>query len=296
MSIDFNTKPLVSICCMTYNHANFIRECLDGFVMQKTTFPFEILIHEDASTDNTANILKEYESKYSHLFRCVYQTVNQFTIQNTLTNILFPMAKGKYIALCEGDDYWTDPYKLQKQVDFLESNPDYTLCFHNVLINHEGVKGEDHLFCKEVMDTTDIKNVINNYYIPTLSMVYRCNCISPLPEWFGEIYNGDYALQLLLSHQGKIKYINENMGVYRKQPGGLNATMQNKIVWRHKISLMNYFNIYTNFKYNDLIKKRIDELFEEYGVILKGKQNKFFKLFTVSFWIKRVNKLFNTKR
>ena len=125
-------ETLVSICCMAYNHEKFIRQCLDGFVMQKTTFAFEILVHEDASTDNTASIVSEYESKFPHLFRCVYQTENQFKKQNTLVNILFKMAKGKYIALCEGDDYWTDPLKLQKQVDFLEANEDYTICFHDV--------------------------------------------------------------------------------------------------------------------------------------------------------------------
>ena len=104
----------VSICCVTYNHENFLRQCLDGFVMQKTNFQFEILVHEDASTDGTEEIVKLYEEKYPNLFRCVYQSENQFLKQNTLVNILFKMAKGKYIALCEGDDYWTDPYKLQK--------------------------------------------------------------------------------------------------------------------------------------------------------------------------------------
>src|SRR5687767_12631322 len=107
------TKPLVSICCVTYNHGRFLRDCLEGFVMQETTFPFEILVHEDASTDDTAAILREYELKYPHLFRCVYQTENQFALQNTLINILFPMVRGKYIAMCEGDDYWIHPLKLQ---------------------------------------------------------------------------------------------------------------------------------------------------------------------------------------
>ena len=119
------TMPLVSICCTTYNHQDYIAKCLDSFVMQKTNFPFEILVHDDASTDNTAKIVREYELKYPHLFRCVYQSENQFYNQNALTDVLFKISMGKYIALCEGDDYWIDPLKLQKQVDFLESNPDY---------------------------------------------------------------------------------------------------------------------------------------------------------------------------
>ena len=111
--------PLVSICCVTYNHENYLRQCLEGFMMQKTNFFYEILVHEDASKDNTAKILREFEAHYPDRFRCVFQTENQFYKQNVLINILFKMARGKYIALCEGDDYWTDPYKLQKQVDFL---------------------------------------------------------------------------------------------------------------------------------------------------------------------------------
>jgi glycosyltransferase involved in cell wall biosynthesis len=95
-------NPIVSVCCITYNHEKFISQALDGFLMQKTDFNFEVIIHDDASTDNTAMILKEYEENYSNLFRCVYQTENQFKKQNTLTKILFPMTKGKYIALCEG--------------------------------------------------------------------------------------------------------------------------------------------------------------------------------------------------
>ena len=122
---------LVSICCITYNHAPFIRQCLNGFVMQKTKFPFEILIHDDASTDGTQEIIREYEQKYPDIIKPIYQAENQYSkgIKINLTYNL-PRAKGKYIAFCEGDDYWTAPDKLQKQVDFLESHLDYVMCSH----------------------------------------------------------------------------------------------------------------------------------------------------------------------
>lgn len=124
-------KPLVSICCVTYNHENYIRDCLDSFLMQKTNFQFEVIIHDDASTDNTAKIICEYVEKYPDLFVPILQTDNQYSkgIKPYQTYV-YPRAKGKYIAVCEGDDYWTDPYKLQKQVDFLESNNDYVLTCH----------------------------------------------------------------------------------------------------------------------------------------------------------------------
>ena len=106
-------NPLLSICCVTYNHESFISQCLDGFLMQQTDFPFEILIHDDASADGTANIIMEYEAKYPDLIKPIYQTENQFSkgIKISVT-FNFPRAKGKYIALCEGDDYWTDPLKF----------------------------------------------------------------------------------------------------------------------------------------------------------------------------------------
>ena len=138
------TNPLVSISCITYNHAPFIRECFEGFLMQKTDFEFEILVHDDASNDGTAEIIKEYEQKYPHLFRVIYQTENQYSkgIRGMMARFNFPRARGKYIALCEGDDYWTDPYKLQKQVDFLEGNEDVVVSGHDAYIINE--KGENH--------------------------------------------------------------------------------------------------------------------------------------------------------
>lgn len=124
-------QPLVSIRCCTYNHAPYIRQCLDGFVMQKTNFKFEAIVHDDASTDGTADIVREYASKYPDIIKPIYETENQYSKQDgSLSRIMNAAVSpsAKYIALCEGDDYWTDPYKLQKQVDFLETNPEYSLC------------------------------------------------------------------------------------------------------------------------------------------------------------------------
>ena len=113
------TKPIVSICCITLHHEKYIRDAIEGFLMQKTSFPIEILIHDDASTDDTANIIREYEEKFPNIIKPIYQTENQYSKGISISaTYQFPRALGKYIALCEGDDYWTDPLKLQKQVDF----------------------------------------------------------------------------------------------------------------------------------------------------------------------------------
>ena len=150
-SID--NQIVVSIQCLTYNHALYIRQCLDGFVMQKTNFRFEAIVHDDASTDGTQDIIREYEKKYPDIIKPIYQKENQYSkgIPGFITNLVSSKCKGKYIAICEGDDYWIDPNKLQMQVDFLESHPEYSMCFHDVDIKAE--KGRE---CYEVLDRKSV--------------------------------------------------------------------------------------------------------------------------------------------
>jgi len=266
VAIDAIIKPLVSICCMTYNHENYIRQCLDGFVMQQTSFPIEILVHEDASTDNTAEIVKEYEVKYPHLFKCIYQTENQFAKQNTLVNIIFPMSRGKYIALCEGDDYWTDPYKLQKQVNFLEANPDFSLCFHAVKILKEGHLVNDFI-TKVPADVTTIDDLLKGNYIYPLSTVFRNIFQNGLPKWFINCVVGDYPLFMLLAKHGKLIHINDQMGVYRLNDTGIwyskDLTYRQK-EW-HKML------VYLSNEMEDDIKEKMqDQIINYYSTLYNG--------------------------
>lgn len=265
MSSDNNI--IVSVCCATYNHENYIRQCLEGFVIQQTTFPFEILIHEDASTDNTAGIVKEFEAKYPHLFRCVYQTVNQFAIQNTLTNILFPMSRGKYIALCEGDDYWTDPNKLQRQVDFLEANKEFSISTHNVLsklydaagnlLNELEWFGKNH---KEIYTINDL--LMYGSGGATCSMVFRRVALDPLPEAFNFLKGGDWPLQIFCATKGKMKYFTDAMGVYRRNPSGLIASTRTITIFKDfGTDTCKYLNRYFNYKYNREISYQLYHYF-----------------------------------
>lgn len=131
-------SAVVSILCTAYNHEKYIRQTLDGFLAQQTDFPYEIIIHDDASTDATADIIREYADRYPKVFKPIYQSVNQYSQNvNIDREFLRPLAAGKYIAYCEGDDYWTDPHKLQKQVDFLETHPGFSATAHNCIFVNE---------------------------------------------------------------------------------------------------------------------------------------------------------------
>ena len=138
---------MVSILCNVYNHGKYLRDALEGFVMQQTTFPFEVLVHDDASPDNSAEIIREYEEKYPEIIKPIYQTENQYSKGVRINEVFhLPRIKGKYVAACEGDDYWTDPLKLQKQYDFMEANPDYSMCvcstvWQNVATGHQETRG-----------------------------------------------------------------------------------------------------------------------------------------------------------
>ncbi len=212
------TNTLVSICCTAYNHEPYIRQCLDGFVMQKTDFVFEVLVHDDASTDNTANIIREYEQKYPDIIKPVYQTENQYSKGVRIHDIYFyPQAKGKYIALCEGDDYWTDPSKLQKQIDFLEANPEYGMCYTQSLNYYEE---EKKMTCKPWGGPNEtIYEFIKSNTVPTLTAVLHLELINKyhqkIPLESKKWSMGDYPMWLWFSYNSKIKFINQPTGVYR---------------------------------------------------------------------------------
>jgi len=174
--------PLVSVCCITYNHEKFICDAIEGFLMQKTDFPFEIIIHDDASTDGTADIIRKYEEQYPGIIKTICQTENQYSQgKKPMAEFVFPKARGKFIALCEGDDYWTDPLKLQKQVDFLENNPEYVVCYHDVVsLEADGSFNNQYLLDHRKCDYTS-DEMIKGAWIPTMTRCFR-NVINGFPE------------------------------------------------------------------------------------------------------------------
>ena len=218
-------KPLVSVCTLAYNHAPYIRECLEGILMQKTNFAFELIIHDDASTDGTADIIREYEAKYPDIVKPIYQTENQYCKRIGISRTyIYPRVKGKYIALCEGDDYWIDPYKLQKQVDFLEKNDEYALCFTAIkVLNFDKTLKDDYIFSKDFTPTID--DIIVKNCIPTLTTLFRTDYIFRYYDEVNPVKQrwrmGDYPLWIWMSLNSKIKYLSDITSVYRCVQGSL---------------------------------------------------------------------------
>ncbi|MBO3462255.1 glycosyltransferase [Aetokthonos hydrillicola CCALA 1050] len=219
----------VSVCVPAYNHEKYIAQMLDGALMQQTNFPFEIVIGDDASTDNTQAIIREYVAANPGRIRAYLHEENlgpkeprEFAGRN---NVLFLLkaCKGEYVAMCEGDDYWTDPFKLQKQVDFLDVNPDFAICHHNMEVIYEDGSASHFFNNPDQKLTSTIEDLLeDSWFMATASWVYRNYFLTnDFAGWHAKAAAGDWAIMIQLAARGKIGYLPETMGVYRKHSAGL---------------------------------------------------------------------------
>lgn len=209
-------EPIVSVVCTAYNQKDFIKDTLEGFLIQKTSFPVEIIIHDDASTDGTREIIREYEIKYPNIIIPIYQKENQYSQKTDIsTKFIYPLIRGKYVALCEGDDYWTDPLKLQKQVDFLEQNKDYGLVYTEIdRVNREGelidqkfFRDEPTAFCKTFEDY-----LVHAPFRAPCTWLFRRN----LYKGNNDKYKvGDFPMLLDIVANSKIHKIEDTTAKYR---------------------------------------------------------------------------------
>lgn len=230
MEKKLDPKIIVSICCITYNHATYIKDTLDGFVAQVTNFSIEVLIYDDASTDATADIIREYQAKHPEIIKPIYQKENQYSKGVKISpKYNWPRARGKYIAMCEGDDYWTDPFKLQKQVDFLEANPEYGLVSGDVvLIDENGDLIPDNTMVLKQREkrkpTIDFFDLLEANLVNTLTVCVRAHLIKELGErvrnenlWF--VF--DYWFWLHVVIKSKIRVFDEKLAAYRVHERGV---------------------------------------------------------------------------
>ena len=213
------SEVMVSVYCAAYNHEKFIRDTLEGFVTQKTNFPFEVIVHDDASTDGTAQIIREYAEKYPTIIKPIYQTVNQYSQGiNIVQTHIIPVVSGKYVAVCEGDDYWCDCNKLQKQLDFLESHPEYSACVHNTR-KYNMNTGKETLFRTDGEQDLTIAHMIAHpgTSCHTSSFFYRVEYLRNRPAFVHSGCSvGDYPMTIYLTMEGKVRYFPDVMSFYRQ--------------------------------------------------------------------------------
>jgi len=240
---------LVSICCITYNHQDFITQTLNGFLLQKTDFDFEIVIGEDCSTDNTASIIESYMEKYPDKIRLLDNSKN-LGLQHNFFRTL-QECKGEFIAYCEGDDYWSDPLKLQKQVNVFNTNPDVVFCYTNaVILNQDKISNVSILEERNCEAKFDLLEYMNSYHgMPMLTCMFKSKYIKQqMPDFVYNVIQLDYMFRFLIGQHGSFYYLPEVTGVYRRHEGGIT---NNTIPFlKSTIYVNQQLNKYFNYKYN----------------------------------------------
>ena len=255
----------LTVYCFVYNHEKYLRSALEGFVSQKTDFRYEVIVHDDASTDGSAKIIREYAEKYPDIIKPVYQTENQCSQGVPMfLKFIYPRLRGKYVAACEGDDYWCDEHKLQKQADFLDAHPEYSACAHNTMI----LRMKDNTKVPMFPDTEDkditFEDTVKGKSYHTSSLMYRYEYAGLRPEFFDKAKTfEDTPKAILLSLNGKIRFFHEIMSVYRHGTSGSWSSRSETSLRARVESYTNYaemlksVNTYTNYRYKEFLERYI---------------------------------------
>ena len=280
-------SSFLSVVMITYKHEKFIAQAIEGVLKQETNFGVQLIIGDDFSPDETQKICLEYEAKYPDKITVLKRDKN-IGVQPNFVDCFNHSAGSKYVAVCEGDDYWTDPKKLQKQVDFLEKNEDFALSFHNTKVTFFSGEETPYLLNegieKDVFGLDDIIGEDEIWFMATTSTVYRRSAIGTFPAWFNKSKSGDIPMHILATRTGKIKYLPDVMAVYRKHEGGHSRTdgTDDEFFLRNRIFMYEMLNKETGFKFNERFKKNISRY---YRMLLDSKQyqNRYFGRLPVAF-------------
>lgn len=252
---------MLSIFCMVYNHEPFLKQCLDGFVMQKCEFEFEIVIGEDCSTDRSREIILDYAYRYPGKFKLLLHNKNIGAEENQ--RLVLENCIGKYIALCEGDDYWTDPNKLQKQIDLLEQNHKASMVFSNCNVDINGDINEINLNYPNYF--TFIKYLQLYNAIPTCTMVFRRSCFTLDNKTIELLQNcpvGDFPMRFLIGDKGDFIFISESTAVYRKHDGGISNNFHHSNHYLGILRMYKELNTYFNYKYDYFLGIHLQDTYE----------------------------------
>lgn len=299
-------KPLVSIVCFTYNHADYIKDCLDGFLKQKTTFSFEVIVHDDASTDGAQDIIRAYEEKYPAIIKPIFHSENQyFKGIKPSTSRLLPKLRGEYVAMCEGDDFWMDTNKLQDQVEILESEMDCMGVFTNFCV----IDKENTVIKKEGFDLqleyVDHLEILKRTTPKTLTVVMRKSGIPiDMPKAYSKVKNADLFTHSMVSRKGPYKYLNRVTGAYRVHSGGIWSEIGKEERFKSQINtslqLLRFYK--TTEEVNAIryrLKQACDGLIKYYGtnskvsLMLYYQLKKRLSIFSapISYWFKKLIKI-----
>lgn len=249
----------VSVHLLTYNHEKYIAQALDSVLMQEVNFDYEIVIGEDCSTDNTRQIVIEYQQKYPDKIRTLLHKKNIGPINNEIA--VYNACEGEYIAWLEGDDYWTSPHKLQKQVDFLDNHPDHSCCFHPVIDFYDDGSQKPRI-CPSLPHQREIflKDLLEGPIMSAAAQMFRNYT---LPDWYASCAFGDWEWAIFLVQQGRIGYINEVMAKYRRYAGSWYHGSDQFSKLTKRIKLFQHLNNILDFKYNKHFIQKISLCYYE---------------------------------
>jgi glycosyltransferase involved in cell wall biosynthesis len=250
---------------MTYNHGRFIAQALESALMQETDFPYEIVVSEDCSTDSTREIVQRYHQRFPDKIRLILSERN--IASNAVVVRGIEAAKGQYVALLDGDDYWISPAKLQKQSEFLDSHEECAICFHNATVMHDNGSEEPRLWTPAGQaEITTLGDLWLGNYIATCSTMFRRGAIERLPAWYDSFFPiTDWPLHILNAEHGKIGYINEIMGVYRYHSGGYYSALKESEKLQETLKFYRRINACLQFKYDTLVRTAISKYFMEWA-------------------------------
>lgn len=256
----------LSVLVMTYNHIRFIDQALDSALAQRTDFPYEILVSEDCSTDGTREAVMARAARQPDKMRLLLSAANLRS--NAVVTRGIAAARGTYVAFLDGDDYWTDARKLQKQVDFLRAHPECPMCFHNARVEYEDGRRPPHLWTPENQPRfSSFEDIWMGNFVPMCSTVFRRAAIADMPEWYESLFPiTDWPLHILAARQGPLGYLAEAMGVYRQHAGGLYSGHSEEEKQRKTLEFYRAMNANLGYRHDRLVRAAMSRYFLEWAV------------------------------